>query len=67
MTSACEQSVGEQDIEVTGKDTAPIEIDVTAPDFFAVCGIGSLVAVLSVFVSMPIVRLKPKEILTKMN
>lgn len=68
MTSACEQSVGEQDIEVTGKDTAPIEIDVTAPDFFAVCGIGSLVAVLSVFVSsVPVVRLKPKEILTKMN
>lgn len=68
MTSACEQSVGEQEIEATGKDTVPLEINVTAPDFFVVCGIGTLVAVLSVFVSsVPVVWLKPKEILTKMN
>lgn len=66
MTSAYEQSADEQGAEMA--NVTPLEIEVTVPDFLAVCGIGTLVAALSVCISsMPIVRLKPKEILTKMN
>ena len=68
MESAYEQAAVEQSAESVSSGAAPLIIEVTAPDFLAVCGIGALAALLSVCLSsMPVVLLKPKEILTKMN
>ena len=55
--------------ETTASDTASsLEVEITVRNFAAVCGIGTLVVAFSVGMSnIPVFRLQPKEILSKMS
>lgn len=70
QTSSNSQPISDDNPTLAEKDTAitKLNINVSAADILLVYGIGVFVIVLSVGISsIPILRLKPKEILTQMS
>ena len=62
------QNVSAQTETIASDTASSLEVEITVRNFAAVCGIGTLVVAFSVGMSnIPVFRLQPKEILSKMS